>query len=219
MSRCSCFLLRLLFLVQEIFDFGLAVQGPRDIGIGCRLSLYGQLFWSLERLFLPKYDILNEHRLQNGAQMGSCWTYFSEKMWKWKSTFGLRRRVRIAYEPIPKSAWCDNKITKNNRCVSSTRFVHQKYKNVWKQISQMCPNGWLYFGGGASWGTCGTIIRNIYPKVLQKWSQDYTNASKRTFKMVQVNLKQWRILENKTSGLADCAKRLQCLSTPRLSRN
>ena len=110
----SCFLLRLLFLAQTIFDFGVAAREPRAIGIGCRLRLSGQLFLGifLERLFSPKYDILDENRLQNGAQMGSCWTYFSEKVWKWKSVFGLRRRVRIAYEPIPKSAWCDQQITK-----------------------------------------------------------------------------------------------------------
>ena len=78
----SCFLLRLLFLTQTIFDFGVAAREPRDMGIGSRLTLSGQFFVGLfwERLFSPKYDILDENRLQNGAQMGSCWTYFSEKV-------------------------------------------------------------------------------------------------------------------------------------------
>ena len=78
--------------------------------------------------------------------------------------------------------------------------------------SQMYPNGWGDFGGGASWGTCGAIIRNMYPKVLQKWSQDCNNASKRAPKVVKVSPKYWRILENDNAsdpGPADCAKRLQ----------
>ena len=78
--------------------------------------------------------------------------------------------------------------------------------------SQLCPNGVLYLGGGASWGTCGAIIRNMYQKVLQKWSQDCKSASKRAPKVVKVSPKYWRILENDNAsdpGLADCAKRLQ----------
>ena len=146
----SCFLLRLLFLTQTIFDFGVAAREPRDIGIDWCLSLPGQLFWGifLERLFSPKYDILNENRLQNGAQMGSCWTYFSEKMWKWKSTFGLRRRVRIAYEPIPKSTWCDQKITKKTNvfqvriCFIKNTKMSQKWS--WGKTLNMCFN-WILF--------------------------------------------------------------------------
>ena len=40
----SCFLLRLLFLTQTIFDFGVAAREPRDIGIDWCLTLPGQLF-------------------------------------------------------------------------------------------------------------------------------------------------------------------------------
>ena len=127
----SCFLLRLLLLTQTIFVFGVAAQEPRDIGIGSRFSLPGQLFWGtfLERLFSPNYDILDQNRLQNGAQIGSCWTYFSEKVWKWKTTFGLRRRVRIAYEPIHTSAWGDQKITKKTH-VFQARIFSSKIQKV-----------------------------------------------------------------------------------------
>ena len=78
--------------------------------------------------------------------------------------------------------------------------------------TKMCPNTVGYFGGGASWGTFGAIIRNMYQKVLQKWSQDCKSASKRALKVVKVNPKYWRILENDNAsdpGPADCAKRLQ----------
>ena len=110
--------------------------------------------------------------------------------------------------PSLKAPDATNKSQKKHMCFKYAIF-HQKYKNVWKMTSHMCPNGWLYFGGGASWGTLGAIIRNMYPKVLQKWSQDCKNASKKAPKMVKVSPKYWRILENDTSGPADCAKRLQ----------
>ena len=60
------------------------------------------------------------------------------------------------------------KTSLKNRCVSSTYFFHQKYENVSKMIPKMCPNAVGYFGGGASWGTFGAIIRNMYSNVLQK---------------------------------------------------
>ena len=139
----SCFLLRLLFLTQTIFDFGVAAREPRDIGIGSCLTLPGQLFLGicLERLFSPKYYIVDKNRLQNGAQMGSCWTYFSEKVWKWKSTFGLRRRVRIACEPIPKSAWCDQQITKKTDVFQVRDFF---IKNI--KISKKWPPNCVQMG-------------------------------------------------------------------------
>ena len=68
--------------------------------------------------------------------------------------------------------------------------VHNIFiKQNWKMIPQMCLNGVVYFGGGASWGTCGAIIRNMYPKVLQKWSQDYKSAPKIDPQMVKVGPK------------------------------
>ena len=68
-------------------------------------------------------------------------------------------------------------------------FFHQKYENVSKMTPKMCPNAVVYFGGGASWSTCGAITRNMYPKVIQKWSQDCKSASKRDPKIVEVNPK------------------------------
>ena len=78
-----------------------------------------------------------------------------------------------------------------NSCVSQVPvFLHQKYENVSKVTSQRCPNGWLYFRGGASCGTLGaqfyflaeTCIQSA-PKVtprwqnwFQKWCQNIQSA-------------------------------------------
>ena len=48
---------------------------------------------------------------------------FEEKMQKLKSVFGLHRRVRIAYEPIPWGAQCDPKSKKKNACSKYAFFV------------------------------------------------------------------------------------------------
>ena len=58
--------------------------------------------------------------------MRSFGTYFSEKVWKWKSVFGLRRRVRIAYEPIPWSAQGDQKIEEKKQPISEPLFLTKK---------------------------------------------------------------------------------------------
>ena len=64
----------------------------------------------LEPSLSHKIAILEENGSQNGAKMKSCGAYFLEKMQKRKSVFRLRRRVRIACEPIPWSAQGDPKI-------------------------------------------------------------------------------------------------------------
>ena len=56
------------------------------------------------------------------------------KKYKLKSVFGLRRRVRIAYEPIPKSTQCDSKIDKKSDVFQVHTFLHQKQENVCKLI-------------------------------------------------------------------------------------
>ena len=55
----SCFLLRLLFLTQTIFDFGVAAREPRDIGIGYYRYLFDSawtffFFGGGERLFVTQ---------------------------------------------------------------------------------------------------------------------------------------------------------------------
>ena len=58
-------------------------------------------------------------------------SYFSETVRKQKSVFGLRRRVRIAYEPVPWSAQGDPKIEKKGH-ISEPLFLAKKY--------EMCEN-------------------------------------------------------------------------------
>ena len=55
--------------------------------------------------------------------MRSVGSHFLEKVWKWKSVFGLRRRVRIACEPIPWSAQGDQKIEEKKQPISEPLFL------------------------------------------------------------------------------------------------
>ena len=62
-----------------------------------------------------KIVILEENDSRNGPKMKTFGSKFSEKVRKRKSVFGLRRRARIAYEPILWSAQGDPKIEEKNR--------------------------------------------------------------------------------------------------------
>ena len=64
--------------------------------------------------------------------MRSVGSHFLEKVWKWKSAFGLRRRVRIAYEPIPWSAQGDQKIEEEKQAISEPLFL-AKTTEIFKQ--------------------------------------------------------------------------------------
>ena len=45
--------------------------------------------------------MFDENGSQHGVKIWSVDAYVAEHMQKQKSVFGLRKRVRIAYEPIP----------------------------------------------------------------------------------------------------------------------
>ncbi len=81
---------------------------------------FEQFFWSP---FSLKIAIFDETCLQNGPQVRSFGTYFLEKVRKWKSVFGRRRRVRIAYEPIPWSTQGDQKNEEKNQHISEPPFL------------------------------------------------------------------------------------------------
>ena len=112
MSSCCCFLLRQLFLVQKTAHARGAVREPRARVMARHLSQGGHLFLNifLEPFFSLKIVIFDKKCLQNGSQMRSFGAYVLEKVQKRKSVFRLRRRVRIACEPIPWSAQGDPKI-------------------------------------------------------------------------------------------------------------
>ena len=60
----------------------------------------------------------------------SVGSYFSEKLRKQKSVFGLRRHGRIAYEPILWSAQGDPKIEEKNGRISEPPFLRQKHEHM-----------------------------------------------------------------------------------------
>ena len=90
--------------------------------------------------------------------MKSFGSYFSEKVRNRKSVFGLRRRVRIAYEPIPWSAQGDPKIKEKNKRISEPLFLAKIRRYTKIKKTKRSPNGWLSFGGGASWAALGTLL-------------------------------------------------------------
>ena len=107
-------------------------------------------------------------------------------MQKWKSVFRLRRRVRIACEPIPWSAQGDPKIKEKTWHISEPTFLIKKCKNMRKRGPKSCPKGWGDFRGGGLGGALDGLWRpNLFlntksmPKVLQKWLQGCKNYTKR----------------------------------------
>ena len=70
---------------------------------------------------------------QNGPKMKTLGSYFSENVQNWKSVFGLRRRGRIAYEPILWSAQGDPKIEEKNEHISEPLFL-AKNTNICENI-------------------------------------------------------------------------------------
>ena len=89
-----------------------------------RLRIGGHPFFEpfFEATFSLKIAILNENGIQNGPKMMSFGSSFWEEMWKRKNGFGLRRRVRIAYEPIPWSAQGDPQIEEKQGLISEPFF-------------------------------------------------------------------------------------------------
>ena len=85
MSTCSCFLLRQLFLVQKTAHARGAVREPRAMVIGPRRELFAngeapffeQFFGAL---FSLKIEIVEENGSQNGPNMKTLGSYFSEKV-------------------------------------------------------------------------------------------------------------------------------------------
>ena len=67
----------------------------------------------------------------------TCFGFFMiqlfRKIQKVKSVFGLHIRVRIAYEPIPKSTQCTPKIEKKAACVKHTLFCIKNTKTCEKR--------------------------------------------------------------------------------------
>jgi hypothetical protein len=81
---------------------------------------------------------------------------------KRKSEFRLRRRVRIAYEPIPWSAQGDSKIEEKKEPISELLFLVKNVKNTKKELQKVSKwvtlfRGWRLFGG--SWDTFGAPSR------------------------------------------------------------
>ena len=79
----------------------------------------------LASIFSLKIAFFEENCCQNGPNVTSFGSCLSKAVQKWKSVFGLRRRVRIAYEPILWSAQGAPKI-EEKRDIFQNRFFYLK---------------------------------------------------------------------------------------------
>ena len=143
-------------------------------------------FWNhfLKHSFSHKNQFFDQNWTQNAHILDFSRRLFRENGQKLKSVFGLRRRGRIAYEPILRSAPCDPKLKKNSDMFEVRTFLHQQYENVCKIASKRCPNVVVYFGGGASWATFGATISFLIRKMHPKCSKSDSEVSKMTPKVV-----------------------------------
>ena len=93
---------------------------------------------------------------------------FYEQMQKLKREFGLHIRVQVAYEPIPKSAQCDPKITeKTNTC--NKHYVLLQIRDKSRKLSQtgaQMGEGMLVVLGTFGAPIC-FLIRKVHPKCSQ----------------------------------------------------
>ena len=140
-----------------------------------------------------------------GENPSGC--YFSENVRKLKSVFGLRRRGRIAYEPIPKSVQSFPKVKINKDVFQVHTCLHQKHKTMWKNTSEMSQTRWVYIGGGAPWGTFGIPVSFLTRKVHPKCSKSDPKVTKLTPKVVP---KWYKWFQNRQNlNLNDCLLKLQ----------
>ena len=100
------------------------LQEPPDMGIVSLLNQEGHLFLNtfLEPSFSCKIESMEQHDSPNGAKTSPFGCYFSEKTQNRRSVFGLRRRVRIAYEPVPYIAQGHPKIEEKKGHVLESLF-------------------------------------------------------------------------------------------------
>ena len=84
---------------------------------------------------------MEENDSQNEPKIRSVGSYFSENVRNRKSVLGLRRRGRIAYEPIPWNAQGDPKIEDKKGHISEPLFLGEKYKKHEKWIPKGLQKG------------------------------------------------------------------------------
>ena len=138
---------------------GACPRGPPDLLLTTCLRLarcrfFGSVF---DLVFSPINALFYKNDSQHWAKMWSVGAYFSENFRKRKSVFGLRRRVRIAYEPILQSAQGDPKNEEKRESISEVFFWGAKHEHMWKNDPKTSPKRWVYFGGERLGGLSGHL--------------------------------------------------------------
>ena len=158
-------------------------------------------------------------------------------MRKRKCVFGPRRRVRIAYEPIPWSAQGDPKIEEKKGHISEAIFlgeIYKKYENMApKSLQKGDPEtGKTHLGAVLGHVWCPKQFSDLKNepiaspkcfqgrKITQKITPKVNTYSKNVKKgppsvlfslifVVRTSEAQYRILRDLQPGPADCAKRFE----------
>jgi len=129
----------------------------------------------LDPFFSLNIAIFDENGFQNGAKIWSAGAYFSENMQKRKSVFGLRRRVRIAYEPIQRSAQGHPKIKEKHSLFQKMFFEGANTKICEHMVPKCLQKGEfisVVSPFGRSWHTFGVRSPFLTKKVRPKSSEN-----------------------------------------------
>ena len=186
MSSCCCFLLRLEFNSENCAREG-GCQGASGLVHSHSFAVGGYPFFEAifrTVCFTTKCNFEWKWR-PTWTQNEVFWKLCLDKVRKRKSEFRLRRRVRIAYEPIPWSAQGDSNIDEKKEPISEQLFLVKNVKNTKKELQKVSKwvslfRGWRLFGG--SWDTFGAPSRfwpqtwgHSAPKVLPRIDNYFQN--------------------------------------------
>ena len=113
--------------------------------------------------------------------MTSSGSYFLENVQQRKSVFRLRRRVRIACEPIPWSAQGDQQIEEKKQPISELLFLARMLNILEKELQKVSKRVTLFPGWrllGHLWSPKLIFDSKSEPTAPPKCSQGPKNASK-----------------------------------------
>ena len=156
MSSCCCFLLRVLFVQKTAHARG-GCQGAPGFVHRYLFALGRHPFFeaNLGTLFFTKKCNFEGKWLPKWTHNEVFWKLFLEKVRKRKSAFRLRRRVRIAYEPLLWSAQGDSKSKNKKEPISEPLFLVKNVKNTKTKAPRGLQMGEFISGVAPLWRLLG----------------------------------------------------------------
>ena len=121
--------------------------------------------------------------------------FFWERIRTLKNAFGVRRRVRIASEPVSSSTQNHCKCCKKHMTHQKLECLSQTCWNLCKRSSNTCQNWWLYIQGGASGDLAVAKVCLLNWKVCSSCSKSDPKVSKKTPKVTREASKCSKIVQ------------------------